>query len=236
MTRAERRRAAQRQKKASRTEGSTVLRPRWGASHRSRMNRSSVIVIGGILFVALAVGVAAGLRYDWFNLSGEDEVIQYAEGEPGIEHTSDDGGFTATFPTRPTEGEITTEIGDDDVKMLRVQSEPGLDWSFAVLVADYSGTGLLTGIDPDDALVELADYVALGGDGKVVGLSHKPLVIDGVEYPGVDARITADGESVRLRGLFEGESMYVIMVSGPENKDNPDAFHRFVDSFSFTGG
>lgn len=224
LTRAERR-------KSGRADSGSVLTSNWSGSRGHHGQRSTVILLVGLLIVGLAVAGYSSIRYDWFGRIGTHTVTQYGKGEGGTKYTSKLGGFTATYPTRPTEFQTKQRVNDEEIEVRGVKSQPGTDYRFVVLKTDVADTGALQFLSTQDAFVEFAREFALGGNGEIVGLDTDPIVIAGVSYPGVDARLVHKGESVRIRGLAAGNTWYLILMTEPAKKDNPDAFNRFVESF-----
>lgn len=234
LTRAERRKAATRSKRGSRPNPGSVMTSNWSASARPAGHRSTIILIVGILVVGLAVGGYASVRYDWFGRTGTHKVTEYGDGKGGAKYTSKAGGFIATYPTRPTDFETTKKINEEKVEVRGAESQPGTDYRFVALTTDVADTGSLQFLSPQDAFVEFAKEFALGGNGEIVGLNQDPIVISGTSYAGVDARIANHGNSVRVRGIVAGNTWYLLLMTEPTKKDNPDAFNRFVTSFQLT--
>jgi hypothetical protein len=234
LTRAERRKAATKSKRGSRSNTGSVMTNTRSGSARPAGHRSTIILVVGILVLGLAGGGYASVRYDWFGRTGTHKVTEYGDGKGGAKYTSKAGGFTATYPTRPTDFETIKNINDEDVEVRGAESQPGTDYRFVAMTTDVADTGSLQFLSPQDAFVEFAKEFALGGNGQIVGLDQDPIVISGTSYVGVDARIANHGKSVRVRGIVAGSTWYLVLMTEPTKKDNPDAFNRFVTSFQLT--
>jgi hypothetical protein len=234
LTRAERRKAAAKSKRGSRPNTGTVMTSNSSGSARHSGHRATIILIVGFLVVGLAVGGYASVRYDWFGRTGTHKVTEYGDGKGGTKYTSNAGGFTATYPTRPTDFETTKKINEENVEVRGAKSQPGTDYRFVALMTDVADTGSLQFLSSQDAFVEFAKEFALGGNGEIVGLNQDPIVISGTSYAAVDARIANHGKSVRVRGIVAGSTWYLVLMTEPTKKDNPDAFNRFVTSFQLT--
>lgn len=184
-----------------------------------RPRRRGGVLGTAFLVTAIAVVVgAAGFGIWWLTRdTGEAAVDDFLAGD-GVEFTSREGGFRATFPTEPErhtedleeEGvELTVEVAED---------RPGTDYLFAVAWSD---------VDVDFAAFQRVLPLAFADeiDGEVEQ-------VHGREFPAFHAtEVLVESDTQGTWGLlFEvDDRVYTIEVHSKQGERAP--FDRFVSSF-----
>lgn len=177
------------------------------------------IIVLGVIF-ALILGITYTVREYW----GQDTVLAYAEHGTGVDSTSPDGSYQATFPTKASVG-IADAFPIPAPSGIRIfKSQPGSSYYYTASWVPIPGE-LSGGI----AVNSTMDWVAerLTG-GAVVETSLE--VTEG-KYRGFDVLYNDKGRHkfILMRYFAVGRRVYMIGVASPSR--DALGFDRLVESF-----
>lgn len=167
------------------------------------------------LLAVLAVGVLAG--------------IAVAERPPPgpVEHKSDTGRYTVTFPARSApasvDKELATSAGNLTVWTTKGESAGAV---YAVTYTDYPESFGI--VNPKEILEGVVNRMK-GDDGKAT--------VDDTTLEGVSGKVvtvTAGENVVRAKVFLVEQRLYIVTVSGKKETTRGDAPDKFLSSFAFT--
>ena len=153
---------------------------------------------------------------------------------PPGKHTSDGGGFTVQFPTRPTSVEdakqIATPAGNQTVTTTKVETGGvvySVSWteypeSFGIVSAKEILDGVVGGMK--------------GKDGRVFGFDGKDGTGEDISLDGVTGRrlaVAAGDNLARAKLYLKERRLYMVLVSGRREASQGGQADRFLDSFAW---
>jgi hypothetical protein len=146
-------------------------------------------------------------------------------------YTSKDGKFAVAFPkgakVKTDEkqiGELTMKL---TMKLTMIDSDGVLYGVVYIDVAkDETGKGA-------KVLFDAIEQGLVRSSGAKV-TSSKEIEFGPDKYPGRDVLSEKDGQIGRLRVVFAGERVYVVMLRGPDDFAKSKAGSAFIDSFEIT--
>lgn len=189
--------------------------------YAAKRQRRSPLALVLITIGVLALFAGAFLIYYYVLADdGTATVDEYVAGERGVQYTSEEGAFTATFPTEPDES-------DDDPFGLglgetagAVESEPGRDYLFTVawFAIDSPVSSQILNLIPG----ELAEAL----DGEVLDVAQRDLAF----IPATEVAVKGEGQTSRLVFFQTDERFYAIGTDA--RTDDRAPFERFVGSLT----
>jgi hypothetical protein len=175
------------------------------------------------LLVVLSIALFAAVQaFDTFRdvVTTDDDILPaYADGDDGVEYTSDAGGFTAVFPTDPVEDTeaVPGSDGAQDAPSVSVEVD---DVELAVAWFDL-------GEAPADPASVLS-YVSGATESERGGVAEDRGMKPTGPVPVHDFVLRRDDGNDHIRHLLQGGRLYVVRVTG-EGRLRP-VFNRFADS------
>ena len=186
---------------------------------RRRSLVSTLIIVFGVLVVA----AGAAFTIVWFVDSGGEEIVdEYVAGDRGVEYTSEEGLFTATFPTEPSEQDLDLNIDLAIENGGMVDSKPGSAYVFEVAWLEIPISL------PADIINQLGLEAAKEVGGEIEAVNQRDLTY----APATEMVITNDDETYWLLAFEAQNRLYAVQVASENDERAP--FEHFVSSLRLT--
>jgi len=189
--------------------------------YAARRRRRSPLAVALITIGVLALFAGAFVIYYYLVADDGTAIVdEYVAGERGVEYTSEEGAFTATFPTEPSES-------DDDPFDLglgglagAVESTAGRDYTFTVAWFAIS-TPLSSQI-----LNQMPAAIADELNGEVIDIAQRDLAF----IPATEVAVKGEDQTSRIVLFQTDERFYAVGTDA--RSDDRAPFEHFVSSLS----